>query len=107
MGAPVLKNVKTFKIVYSNKTFDYTVCKKPISMAIDGVPRGLVEEANAETFVKPESPNDFAEKIRCYLCSPQLIKRQGEADYSFAKEHFDRKILANKYVGYLRDAINV
>ena len=30
MGASVLKDVETFKTVYSNKTFDYMSCKKPI-----------------------------------------------------------------------------
>ena len=37
MGTSVLKKVDTFKTVYSNKTFDYMACKKPILMAIDGV----------------------------------------------------------------------
>ncbi len=45
MGASVLKKVDTFKTVYSNKTFDYMSCKKPILMAIDGVSRELVEDA--------------------------------------------------------------
>lgn len=37
MGTSVIKNIDTFKTVYSNKTFDYMSCKKPILMAIDGV----------------------------------------------------------------------
>ena len=45
MGASVLKNVDAFKTVYSNKTFDYMSCKKPVLMAIDGVSRKLVEDA--------------------------------------------------------------
>ena len=32
MGTSVLKDVDTFKTVYSNKTFDYMACKKPILM---------------------------------------------------------------------------
>ncbi|NDC40781.1 MAG: glycosyltransferase WbuB, partial [Chitinophagia bacterium] len=55
MGASVLKRVDTFKTVYSNKTFDYMSCKKPILMAIDGVSRELLEDAGAGTYVEPEN----------------------------------------------------
>ncbi|MEJ5994815.1 glycosyltransferase family 4 protein [Pedobacter sp. Du54] len=107
MGASVLKNVDTFKTVYSNKTFDYMACKKPIFMAIDGVSRELVEEANAGVFVQPEDANDFAAKIRLYMNNPELINEQGEAGYLFAKGNFDRKVLADKYLNYLKDIARV
>lgn len=107
MGTSVLKNVDTFKTVYSNKTFDYMACKRPILMAIDGVSRELVEEANAGMFVEPENPEDFAKKVKLYMNDPELIRQQGEAGYSFAKQNFDRKVLANKYIEYLKTFSNV
>lgn len=107
MGASVLKNVDTFKTVYSNKTFDYMACKKPIFMAIDGVSRALVEEADAGIFVKPEDPADFAEKVRYYMVHPEVIDRQGNSGYAYAKMNFDRKVLASKYLKYLIDFANV
>jgi glycosyltransferase involved in cell wall biosynthesis len=39
MGTSVLIKNDTFKTIYSNKTFDYMSCKKPILLAIDGVSR--------------------------------------------------------------------
>lgn len=105
MGTSVLKNVETFKTVYSNKTFDYMACKKPILMAIDGVSRDLVEQANAGIYVQPENPEDFALKIRQYLSNPKEIIRQGENGYRFAKENFDRMILADKYINSIKKAI--
>ncbi|RDB06218.1 glycosyltransferase family 4 protein [Runella aurantiaca] len=100
-GASVLKKVDTFKTVYSNKTFDYMACKKPILMAIDGVSRQLVEEAQAGVYVEPENPADFAQKIRMYLTNPDLVSQHGLNGYRYAKENFDRALLASKYVGYL------
>ncbi len=100
-GASVLKKVDTFKTVYSNKTFDYMACKKPILMAIDGVSRQLVEEAQAGVYVEPENPVDFAQKIRMYLTNPDLVSQHGLNGYGYAKENFDRALLASKYVGYL------
>ncbi len=88
MGTSVLKKVDTFKTVYSNKTFDYFSCKKPVLMAIDGVSRALVEQANAGTYVEPENPADFAQKIRFYLHNPELVKSQGENGYHYARRTF-------------------
>lgn len=106
MGTSVLKNVETFKTVYSNKTFDYMSCKKPILMAIDGISRDLVEQANAGVFVEPENPQDFALKIRSYLSNPKKAIEEGENGYIYAKENFDRIILANKYVDLIQKKIS-
>jgi glycosyltransferase involved in cell wall biosynthesis len=102
MGASVLKNIETFKTVYSNKTFDYMACKKPILMAIDGISRELVENAGAGIFVEPENPADFSAKIRLYLSDPVRIRREGESGYLYAKQNFDRKVLSDKYIAYLQ-----
>ena len=107
MGASVLKNVDTFKTVYSNKTFDYMSCKRPILMAIDGVSKELVEDAKAGVFVEPENPEDFAKKIRMYLNDPVQVIVQGENGYKFAKANFDRTILAKKYIESMRELMNI
>ncbi|GAB3178539.1 glycosyltransferase family 4 protein [Telluribacter humicola] len=102
LGASVLKKVDTFKTVYSNKTFDYFSCKKPVLMAIDGASRELVEEAQAGTFVEPEIPEDFAEKVRFYMSNPELIVQQGQNGYRYARTYFDRDVLARKYLEYIK-----
>ncbi|MBN1185671.1 MAG: glycosyltransferase family 4 protein [Bacteroidales bacterium] len=101
-GASILIKNETFKTVYSNKTFDYMSCKKPILMVIDGISRELIETADAGIFVEPENPYDFEEKIRYYLANPGELKRQGLNGYKYAREHFDRSVLAKKYVNYLK-----
>lgn len=102
VGTSVLKKVDTFKTIYSNKTFDYMSCQKPILMAIDGISRQLVEEAKAGLYVEPENAQDFAKKIRFYLQNPELARQHGLNGYHFAKAHFDRNILANQYLTYLK-----
>jgi glycosyltransferase involved in cell wall biosynthesis len=105
MGASILKNLPTFKTVYSNKTFDYMACKKPILMAIDGVSRNLVEEADAGCYVIPEDPESYNIVLRNYIASPFLVKRQGENGYNFAKKNFDRKVLAKNYLEILKSIL--
>src|SRR5690606_31061875 len=94
MGASVLKKVDTFKTVYSNKTFDYMACKKPILMAIDGVSRELVETAEAGCFVEPENAAEYNRIIREYLQDPARLEREGENGFRYAKANFDRQVLA-------------
>lgn len=101
MGASVLKKVDTFKTVYSNKTFDYMSCKKPILMGIDGVSRELLEDAGAGSYVEPENIAEYNMVIRLYINDPERLKREGESGYRFAKENFDREVLAKKYLNYI------
>ncbi len=101
MGASVLKKVDTFKTIYSNKTFDYMSCKKPVLLAIDGVSRELVETADCGIYVEPENPQDWTAKISKYLRQSGRAKQQGENGYLYAKAHFDRGQLALKYLEYL------
>ncbi|RQP16735.1 MAG: glycosyltransferase WbuB [Parapedobacter sp.] len=103
MGASVLKRVDTFKTVYSNKTFDYFSCKKPVLMAIDGVSRELVERAQAGVYVEPENINEYNRIIREYIGSPSRLAIEGENGYQFAKENFDRKALAKRYIDAISD----
>ncbi|WP_439236567.1 glycosyltransferase family 4 protein [Lonepinella koalarum] len=103
MGVSVLKKVDTFKTVYSNKTFDYFSCKKPILMAIDGVSRELVETANAGSYVEPENIDEYNRIIREYMRNPERLVREGENGYKFAQENFNRELLAAKYIQHLEN----
>lgn len=105
MGTSVLKRVDTFKTVYSNKTFDYMACKKPILMAIDGVSRTLVEDAKAGSFVEPENAEHYNQVLREYINNPVRINSEGEAGYYYAKENFERDVLANKYLQSILELI--
>lgn len=98
MGVSVLKKVDAFKTVYSNKTFDYMSCKTPVLMAIDGVSRQLVEEANCGTYIEPENIEEYSKKIRMYLNNKDRLKVEGNNGYEYAKKNFDRHLLGQKYL---------
>ncbi len=107
LGTSVLKRVDTFKTIYSNKTFDYMACKKPILLVIDGISRELVETADCGTFAEPEQPGDIANKIKTYLKNPKKLKIQGENGYAYAKAYFDRKNLSLEYIFHLEKMLTV
>lgn len=107
MGTSVLKKNDTFKTVYSNKTFDYMSCKKPILMAIDGVSKELVEEAQCGSYIEPENIGEFEKVIKLYLLSPERLVEEGENGYRYAKNHFDRKVLAEKYIEKIKVILKI
>ncbi|WKK67367.1 glycosyltransferase family 4 protein [Lutimonas zeaxanthinifaciens] len=107
MGASVLKKVDTFKTIYSNKTFDYMSCKKPVLLAIDGVSRELVEKANCGFYVEPEDPNKIVEGIQDAIANKSGLKNLGENGYNYAKSHFDRVKLARDYIDRVLKLITI
>ncbi len=100
LGASVLKKVETFKTIYSNKTFDYMACKKPVLMAIDGISKKLVEDAKCGIYVEPENPDEIAKGILKIRDGEDLI-RMGENGYFYARQHFDRDVVAKEYLKHL------
>ena len=89
----------TFKTIYSNKTFDYMSCKKPVLLAIDGVSRELLNNANCGIYVEPENINHIVEGIKLLMSKSQKqLNLLGQNGYVYATEHFDRKILAKKNI---------
>lgn len=106
MGASVLKKVDTFKTIYSNKTFDYFSCKKPILMCIDGVSRELLEKANGGLYAEPENIVDIENKVRYAINSQDEICQMGVNGYNYTKNNFDRLKLADLYISELQKINN-
>jgi len=105
MGASILKKADTFKTIYSNKTFDYMSCKKPVLMAIDGVSRELIQESKAGSYVEPENAIEYFNVISSYLVDKNKAIMEGENGYDFAKKNFERDALSKKYLGLIEEKV--
>lgn len=105
MGTSVLKKVDTFKTIYSNKTFDYMSCKKPILLAIGGVSRDLVETAECGYYVEPENTSDIVNGVLKAMAEQEKLDMLGENGYHYAKKHFDRNYLAKEYVKLIDEKV--
>ena len=104
-GMSVLKKVDTFKTVYSNKTFDYMACRRPILMAIDGVSRKLVEDARCGIYAEPENSDALAAAVRQLMESPEQAAQMGQNGYAYARAHFDRAALASTYLTKIKELL--
>ncbi len=107
VGISMLKKAETFKTVYSNKTFDYMSCKKPIVMVIDGISRELVENARCGVYAEPENVVDIVEKIEWMASNKREVIAMGERGYHYAKEHFDRQVLAKNYISEIQSRLKL
>ena len=105
MGTSVLKKADTFKTIYSNKTFDYMSCKKPVLLLIDGVSRDLVETATCGIYAEPENTIDIVQKVKWSKDHQNELLKMGVNGYNYAKEHFDRIKLADKYLNEIANKV--
>ncbi|ARN77765.1 glycosyltransferase WbuB [Nonlabens spongiae] len=105
MGASVLKKVDTFKTIYSNKTFDYMSCKKPVFLLIDGVSRELVETAGCGIYAEPENIDQIVAAARKMRDHQNELDQMGLRGYEYARKHFDRNKLADNYTLELKKII--
>ena len=73
----ILKPVEMYKTTYPNKVFDYMAAGKPVILAIDGVIREVVENANAGIPVHPGDPEGLSQAVLQLADDPELAHRMG------------------------------
>jgi glycosyltransferase involved in cell wall biosynthesis len=101
----ILKPLDAFKTTYPNKVFDYMAAGRPVILAIDGVIRQVVEEAEAGIFVQPGHPDQLMYAIQKLEQDRDLGKRMGQAGRRFVEKHFDRSDLAAKILKIMVDIV--
>lgn len=100
-GLVVLKPIPLFTTTYPNKLFDYMAAAKPVVLAIDGVSRMLVEEAEAGICVPPGDPAGMAAAVRRLAEDPGLAQSMGARGRVYVKAHYDRSQLALQMEGVM------
>lgn len=94
----ILKPIPMYATVYPNKVFDYMAAGRPLIMAIDGVARQVVEQAEAGLFSPPGDPVRLAEAVRQLAADPLRARQMGANGRQYIEQHFDRAKLADQLV---------
>jgi glycosyltransferase involved in cell wall biosynthesis len=97
----ILKPIEMYKTTYPNKVFDYMAAGRPVILAIDGVIREVVENANAGMSVPPGDPAALAGAIVELANQPALCRKMGMNGRKMVESHFSRKQLANQFADLL------
>jgi glycosyltransferase involved in cell wall biosynthesis len=90
----ILKPIPLYGTVYPNKVFDYMAAGRPVILAIDGVIRQVVEQAQGGLFAPPGDAEALAQTILRLADDPQQAREMGLNARSYVEAHFDRAILA-------------
>jgi glycosyltransferase involved in cell wall biosynthesis len=90
----ILKPIPLYATVYPNKVFDYMAAGRPVILAIDGVIRQVVEQAQAGFFTPPGDAAALAQTILRLAENPLEARRMGISGRNYVEANFDRAALA-------------
>ena len=97
----ILKPIELYKTTYPNKVFDYMAAGRPVILAIDGVIREVVEEAEAGVFAQPGDPEALAAAIQQLASNPAKCRTMGNNGRKSIEMNFSRIALAEKFTALL------
>ncbi len=92
----ILKPIPLYATVYPNKVFDYMAAGRPVVLAIDGVIRAVVEEAQAGIFCPPGNPESLAAVIQKLSQDPESVHNLGNCGRQYIETYFDRAALGGR-----------
>ena len=92
----ILKPIEAYKTTYPNKVFDYMAAGRPVVLAIDGVIREVVEEADCGVFPHPGDAQDMANAIQFLEADRVHAAILGMHGRKYLEEHFSREQMAEK-----------
>jgi len=96
-----LKSCQLFTTVIPSKIFEALAMGRPIIMGVKGESRRIVMEAGAGLEMEPDSPDSLALAVETLADNATLRSQLGRAARGFVAQHYDRNVLANKYLDLL------
>ena len=92
----ILKPLEAYKTTYPNKVFDYMAAGRPVVLAIEGVIREVVEQADCGVFPQPGNARDMANAIQFLESDRAHAAILGRHGRKYLEEHFSREHIAGQ-----------
>jgi len=98
-----LKDIPLFRFgVSPNKIFEYMYAGLPVLCAIEGEMGDMIRDADCGYVVKPDNPDDLAEKmIKLYSLPKQERVKKGQNGKRYIEKYFLREELVEKLKDFL------
>jgi len=93
----ILQDIPMFKTTYPNKVFDYMAAGRPTVLAIDGVIRTVIEEADGGLFVRPGDVAALSAAVEVLAADEALRRRMGASARGHVAERFNRERQAEEF----------
>ena len=94
----ILKPIEMYRTTYPNKVFDYMAAGRPVILAIDGVIRQVVEEAQAGIFVPPGDSFALASAVGNLADNRQLAQSMGVSGRQAIETHYLRSLWTERFM---------
>lgn len=101
----ILKPIAAYKTTYPNKVFDYMAAGRPVILAIDGVIRQVIEQAEAGMFVTPGDPAALAQAVDILRADRETAEQMGANGRRYVAAHFERGQWAQQLADVFRQAV--
>jgi len=101
VGLILLRRQDAFLKVLPSKMFEAMAMSRPIILGVGGEARRLLEDARAGLAITPESAVELAAAVQRLANDPDLAARLGAQGRAHARAHFDREVLARRYLEIL------
>ncbi len=94
----ILKPIEMYRTTYPNKVFDYMAAGRPVILAIDGVIRQVVEEAQAGIFVPPGDSLALASAVEHLADNRHLAQSMGGSGRQVIETHYLRSLWTERFM---------
>ena len=101
LAVVMLRDTPLFETVLPSKLFEIMGCARPLLLAVGGEAKKLVDEARCGWVVPPEDVEAMVAGIEAARTHRFEAKARGRAGRAFVEAHFDRKVLADRYLDEL------
>ncbi|MER0459735.1 glycosyltransferase family 4 protein [Aeromonas caviae] len=106
IGMQVLANIPAFYYGTSpNKFFDYISAGLPVINNYPGWLAGMIEDKQCGFAVEPDSAKAFADALEQAADNREMLAEMGSRARSLAESHFDRQLLADKWVDWVTNSV--
>jgi len=96
-----LRKTALFKSVLPSKIFEAAAMERPIILGVEGHAADLVSEANAGICIEPENARELSDAMMALANDRGLAHSYGSDGGEYIKTHFDRKVLARRYLEHI------
>jgi glycosyltransferase involved in cell wall biosynthesis len=100
-----LRRLDLFKAALPSKMFESMATAKPIVASLWGEAAELIESAGCGVVVAPEDPAALRDAVERLAADPSLARELGEKGRQYVQAHFDRELIAARFLELLRDTV--
>jgi hypothetical protein len=96
-----LRDVPLFETFVPSKLFEVLAAGRPVVGALRGEARSILERSGGGLVVAPENGAEIAAAVARLRDDPELRESMGQRGRTFVQQHYDRDILAARYLALL------